>query len=158
MSSEQLHLAECLIARLRERHESLSTAESLTGGGLGSVITAVPGASDVYLGGVITYSVNLKAELLGLSPEQLAAGVVSEVVAEAMATRIRSVTGAVVGLATTGAAGPGSHAGAAPGTVCLAVSRPEVTLAWTLHVTGSRAEVRTAAIREILRVAMEQIA
>ncbi|MFM1917237.1 MAG: hypothetical protein RJB01_752 [Actinomycetota bacterium] len=158
MTSGPLTLAEALISELRARHWTLSTAESLTGGGLGSLITAVPGASDVYLGGLITYSIELKANLLGLSSQELAAGVVSEVVAEAMASRVRTLTGADVGLATTGAAGPEPHGGAAPGTVCLAVSQPDVTLAWTVQLTGGRDQVRAAAISEILRVAAEQIA
>ena len=158
MTAAHHDLADRLITQLRARGQTLATAESLTGGGLGSIITAVPGASDVYLGGVITYSIDLKADLLGLSPAELAAGVVSEVVAEAMAARVRRRTGAQVGLATTGVAGPTAHGGAAPGTVCLAVSQPELTLAWTVNLPGSREQVRAAAITEILRVAVEQTA
>lgn len=158
MTSDQRDLAEQLVIQLRERGHTLATAESLTGGGLGSIVTAVPGASDVYLGGVITYSIDLKSSLLGLSAEELAAGVVSEVVAEAMAARVRTLAGAEVGLATTGVAGPAAHGGAAPGTVCLAVSQPEFTLAWTVHLPGDRDQVRAAAITEILRVAVEQTA
>lgn len=156
MTAAHVDMARQLIAQLRARGQTLATAESLTGGGLGSTITAVAGASDVYVGGVITYSVDLKAELLGLTSQELAAGVVSETVAEAMAVRVRRLTGAVVGLATTGVAGPGPHAGAAPGTVCLAVSQPELTLAWTVNLAGDRDQVRASAIFEILRVAVEQ--
>jgi nicotinamide mononucleotide (NMN) deamidase PncC len=93
---------------LRTAGATLATAESLTGGRLAAVVTAVPGASASYLGGFVTYATALKESLLGV-PESLVEeyGVVSGECARAMAAGCRDATGATYALATTGVAGPG---------------------------------------------------
>jgi nicotinamide-nucleotide amidase len=113
-------------ALLRERGESVASAESCTGGWLGERITAVPGSSDYYPGGVVTYSNPLKERLLGVPAAILAEhGAVSEAVARAMALAVRERLGATYGLAVTGVAGPGGGSDDKPvGTVHLALSGP----------------------------------
>ncbi|MCE5326981.1 MAG: competence/damage-inducible protein A [Planctomycetaceae bacterium] len=92
---------------LNKAGKTLATAESCTGGMIGQMITAVPGSSSYYLGGMITYSNALKMSLLGVSEELLKAhGAVSEPVARAMAQGCRAHTGADYAISVTGVAGP----------------------------------------------------
>ena len=102
-----------VLALMRSRGLTLGLAESVTGGLIAARLTEVPGASDVLRGAVVPYDRALKTGVLG-APDVNA---VSEEMALAMATGACRVLGADVGLATTGAAGPASHEGAAPGTV-----------------------------------------
>jgi len=100
-------LAAEVLARLEERGLTLATAESITGGLIGHVLTETPGSSRVFLGGVITYDNRLK-ERIGVPSQTLAAfGAVSEETAVSMANGIREWAGADVGVAVTGIAGPG---------------------------------------------------
>jgi len=93
---------------LRERGETLATAESCTGGWLGKVLTDRAGSSDYYVGGVVAYSNEIKVRLLGVAEEILAAhGAVSAETAAAMASGARERLGADYALAITGIAGPG---------------------------------------------------
>src|SRR3954470_24622056 len=101
-------LAAVVLENLRSRELSLAVAESCTGGMLGERITAIPGSSDVFLGGVIAYHNDLKRELLGVTAETLEKfGAVSEEVALQMASGIRGRLGAAIGVSITGIAGPG---------------------------------------------------
>ena len=117
-------LAERLGDRLRESGETLATAESCTGGLLASTITDVPGASDYFDRGVVTYAYDAKRELLGVTREALDEhGAVSEPVARQMARRVRDVAGATWGLSVTGIAGPSGGTEEKPvGTVYLGVA------------------------------------
>ena len=100
---------------------SVATAESVTGGQLGSTITAIPGASKIYRGGVIAYASDLKATLLGVSDTLLSeGGAVQAQVALDMATGVAQRLDAEFGLAVTGVAGPDSQDGHLPGTVFVA--------------------------------------
>lgn len=101
-------LAASLGAALRARNWTIATAESCTGGAVGAMITAVPGASDYYCGGVVAYSDQSKIDLLNLAPEDIERyGAVSEEVAIAMAIGIRERLHATLGVSITGVAGPG---------------------------------------------------
>lgn len=92
---------------LQERGETLSVAESCTGGGLGSLLTSVSGSSAYFMGGVISYDNQVKMSLLGVSPEDLAQeGAVSATVAKQMAVGVRSGLSTTWGLSITGIAGP----------------------------------------------------
>jgi len=93
--------------RLREEGSTLATAESATGGLVASRITDVPGASDYFDRGVVTYAYDAKRELLGVTREALDEhGAVSELVARQMARRVRDLSGTTWGLSVTGIAGP----------------------------------------------------
>ncbi|MTB10004.1 MAG: nicotinamide-nucleotide amidohydrolase family protein, partial [Actinobacteria bacterium] len=93
----------------------VATAESVTGGQLGATITAIPGASKIYRGGVISYATDLKASLLGVSTSLLAeGGAVQAQVALEMATGVAEKLNAEFGLAVTGVAGPDSQDGHLP--------------------------------------------
>lgn len=100
---------------------TLATAESITGGQLGSTITSIPGASRIFRGGVIAYATDLKSSLLGVSESVLAdGGAVQAQVALEMAAGVASKLEADFGLAVTGVAGPASQDGHLPGTVFVA--------------------------------------
>jgi len=100
---------------------TLATAESITGGQLGSVITSIPGASQIFRGGVIAYATDLKSSLLGVSDAVLAdGGAVQAQVALEMAAGVAAKLDADFGLAVTGVAGPASQDGHLPGTVFVA--------------------------------------
>ncbi|MFV0408013.1 MAG: CinA family protein [Propioniciclava sp.] len=156
-------LAERVVETLRERGISLATAESLTGGMIGARITQVPGASEVFVGGVIAYATRLKESLLGVPDELIDIHtVVSEAVARAMAVGLSSRTGADWSVAVTGVAGPGEQSGHAPGEVWIAVVGPVIgnlppfELVERYDFEGDRAAVRTqtvdAALAMLLRV------
>ena len=109
---------------LRQRHATLAVAESATGGLLAERITSVPGSSDYFLGGFVTYTKRMKAELLGVSEETLAlCGAVSQETAEAMAQGARRRTGATYAISITGVAGPSAGGESVPvGTVYIGLA------------------------------------
>jgi nicotinamide-nucleotide amidase len=120
-------LASVVLELLRRRGQTLAVAESCTGGGIGAALAAVPGASEVFLGGVIAYANAVKQGLLGVPAELLAAhGAVSDPVARAMAEGARRATGAHWAMAVTGIAGPGGGSADKPvGLVHIAVAGPD---------------------------------
>jgi nicotinamide-nucleotide amidase len=135
--------ADDLLALLRAEGATLATAESLTGGRLASAITAVPGASASYVGGVVAYATRVKQELLGV-PDGVVAehGVVSAECAGAMAAGARDVLGATWALSTTGVAGPDEQEGRPVGTVFVGLAGPDGARAVELSFVGDRAEVQ----------------
>ncbi len=108
---------------LAQHDRTLAVAESCTGGMIAARLTAIPGASSHFVGGVCVYQTQLKTALLGISREDLTRdGVVSEPTARAMAIGVCRVTGASLGLAVTGLAGPGGDGSLTPlGTVWVAL-------------------------------------
>ncbi|MCP9852928.1 competence/damage-inducible protein A [Synechococcus sp. HJ21-Hayes] len=120
-------LASVVLELLRHRGETLAVAESCTGGGIGAALAAVPGASDVFLGGVIAYANAVKQALLGVPAAMLEShGAVSDPVACAMAEGARRATGATWAIAVTGIAGPGGGSAEKPvGLVHLAIAGPD---------------------------------
>jgi nicotinamide-nucleotide amidase len=122
-----------------------------------SGISGGPGPAAAFVdyrhGGVVAYVPEVKTELLGVSPQVLASGIVSEPVALAMARGAAERLGADVGVGTTGAAGPDSHDGAMPGTACIGVWTPNGERTQTVHVSGDRAHVRL----EVTRITLEAI-
>jgi nicotinamide-nucleotide amidase len=131
---------------LAERGETLSTAESLTGGMLASLLTDVPGASRSLRGGVVAYASDLKESVLGVPAAVVAEhGVVSGPCAAAMAEGARRLTGSTYAVATTGVAGPDLQEGKPAGTVFVAVSAPSGTMVRELHLSGDRDAVRRGA-------------
>ena len=128
---------------LQAAGETFATAESLTGGQLAAAITAVPGVSATYLGGVVSYATELKVSLLGV-PESVVSehGVVSAACAEAMATGIRGLTGATWALSTTGVAGPAEQEGKPVGTVYVGLAGPGLAEAVALSLGGDRPTIQ----------------
>ena len=136
----------------RDRGWTLATAESATGGMIGARITSVPGASEVYVGGVVTYATSLKESVLGVDPVVIAErGVVSEEVAIAMAEGAAAALSADVAIAVTGSAGPDDLEQPA-GTMIIAVRTPEGNRAMTRRLPGDRERVRTYATTSALHL------
>lgn len=136
-------------AELVDRGQTLATAESITGGALADLLTAAPGASEVFLGGVVTYATELKVALLGVGEDVVEQhGVVSAPCAAAMAEGVRDRAGSDWGLSTTGVAGPATQEDKPVGLVYVGVAGPEGTTTHELHLDGDRAQIRTAACEE----------
>ena len=143
-----------LLAQAAARGWTIGVAESLTGGLVTAALVAVPGASRVLRGGVVAYATDLKAGLLGVDADLLAErGAVDEAVAAQMAAGIRTVTGADVGLATTGVAGPDPQDGQGPGVVFVAVSTPVASEVQRLDLDGDRSKVIADSVRGVLDLA-----
>jgi nicotinamide-nucleotide amidase len=125
--SDDDSLASVVLEQLRRRGQSLAVAESCTGGGVGAALAAVPGASDVFLGGVIAYANTVKQQLLDVPADDLqTCGAVSDPVAQAMAVGVRRATGADWAIAVTGIAGPGGGSADKPvGLVHIAIAGPD---------------------------------
>lgn len=122
---EDNSLATVVASLLKERGLTLTAAESLTGGLLQAALTDQAGSSAIFPGGFVTYSLEQKAQMLGLDPEALRAhGVVSSWTAEAMAERARQLTGADLAVSLTGVAGPGELEGQGVGTVVIGLASP----------------------------------
>ncbi len=122
-------LAACCHAQLLRRGLTLATAESCTGGLVAEKLTAIPGASAVYRGGVVSYWTGVKANVLRVPADILDAyGPVSEQCARAMAEGVRTITGADLGVSVTGAAGPDPDERGVPvGIVYIGLATPEGT-------------------------------
>ncbi len=140
-----------VVAALRERGLTIATAESLTGGALASAIVDVPGASSVFVGGIVAYATRVKAEALGVDVALLAReGAIHPDVAEQMARGVRERLGADVGVATTGAAGPDPQGGHAPGEVWLGVATASGERSVRLDLGGDRAAIRRETVERAL--------
>lgn len=137
--------------------KTLATAESCTGGGIGAAITAVPGSSEVYKGGIISYTNWVKNRILGVDQTLLDRfGAVSAPVAEAMARGARNVLEADVAVSVTGLAGPGGDEFGNPvGLVFIGYSDKERTLSKEFHFPGSREQVRQSTVTEALKLVLE---
>ena len=129
----------------------MATAESLTGGRLAVALTDTPGASETYLGGVVTYATELKTSVLDVDERIIDEyGVVSAACAKAMASGVRALTGATFGLATTGVAGPTDQEGKPPGTVFVGIAGPGLLEAVALELRGKRAEIQDRTCQEAI--------
>ena len=143
-----------MLKRLGQTGQTLSVAESCTGWGLGAELTAVPGASSVMLGGVISYSNAVKRDLLGVPVQLLEQhGAVSAPVAEAMALGVRRLTGSDWALSITGIAGPDGGTPDKPvGLVFVGVAGPDGCSTEMLRLgdTRGREWIRTVSAGEVL--------
>ena len=128
------------MARLKEKGWTFATAESCTGGQIAARITALPGASAVYRGGVVSYWTSVKADVLGVPQPLLAEdGAVSEACARSMADNARRITGADIGLSVTGVAGPDPDERGNPvGLVYIGLAAPEGTFCRKLELGNRR--------------------
>ena len=130
------------LAMLRSRGLTLGVAESVTGGLVAGRLTAVPGASDVVRGAVVSYASDVKFDLLGVPHGP----VVSEAAAAAMATGVRRVLGADVGLALTGVAGPTEQDGMPAGTLCVGIDDGHTVHTHLFRVPGQREQMRQMSV------------
>ena len=130
-------LDECVLRLLLEKGMTLSAAESCTGGLIANRITDYPGASKVFLGGVVSYTNGVKEKILGVNPGTIETyNVVSEPVAKEMCENVRRLTGSDLAVSVTGLAGPEGDGIHPVGTVCLGLATPEGTITDTLNVPG----------------------
>ena len=137
---------------LTARHQTIATAESCTGGKLASLLSKHPGSSAFYWGSVISYDNSVKEHMLGVPADMIKAhGVVSEEVACAMAESVRKQLNTTYGIATTGIAGPTGGSETKPvGTVWIAWSTPEKTVAECFHLGKLREQVTDRACQKAL--------
>lgn len=161
VSDEELHqLAIELGGKLRARGWMLATAESCTGGWVGQLLTSLPGSSEWFERGFITYANAAKIEMLGVSEEILAAyGAVSEQTAAAMAAGALKHSHAQAALAISGIAGPGGGTPQKPvGLVCYGWALADGTvMSSTCRLDGDREEIRSRAVAAALRGLIELI-
>ena len=142
---------------LQMRGLTMGTAESCTGGNIAHRMTMLPGVSEVFKGGVVSYSNEVKMHLLGVKEHTLSTyGAVSEQTAREMAEGACKALGVDVAVATSGIAGPGGGSPAKPvGTVCMAIAMPGGTYSTTLHLPGDRGRViDRASTTALLRVVL----
>jgi nicotinamide-nucleotide amidase len=144
---------------LRDRRATVSVAESCTGGMLGERLTSVPGSSDYFVGGFITYSNALKVELLGVPAEVLEQhGAVSKLTAEAMATGARRRTASTYALSVTGIAGPDGGSEAKPvGTVYIAIADDAGVYTEHRRFLGDRQRIRVFTVQMALDLLRRRI-
>ena len=148
---QHLDLATTVVKQLIKSGKTVSVAESLTGGGLGAAITEVAGSSEVFLGGITTYSDASKNKLLEVPKRTITKyTAVSEEVAKSMAESVRQLFKSDYAISTTGVAGPGKAYGKSAGTVWLAIASKKECVAIELSISGDRATVRNATIESAL--------
>lgn len=144
-------LSAVLHSRLLDADATVCSAESLTGGGVAALLSDTPGASDTFVGGIVSYATEVKRSLLGVTAEQ----VVSAQCAEQMAIGVRDLLGATWAVSTTGVAGPNEQDGAPVGTVYVGIAGPHGIGSTELSLTGDRMSIReqacNAALEELLR-------
>lgn len=152
-------LAEQLQALAIARGVRVTTAESCTGGGVSAAITAVAGSSGYFEAGYVTYSNAIKQRLLGVSQASLDAfGAVSEAVVREMVQGACRESGAELGVAISGVAGPGGGSDEKPvGTVWLAWGSETHQQTRCCHFSGDRQAVRDAAVSEALQGLIESV-
>ena len=131
-----------VLEMLRERGLTLAVAESVTGGLVAGRLTGIPGASDVFRGGVVSYASEVKFDLLGVTPGP----VVSETAAGEMAVGVRRALGATVGLSLTGVAGPTEQDGMPVGTLCIGVAIGDKVHTRTTRLPGQRDQMRQMSV------------
>lgn len=153
LTPPEVRINRMLTGRGQERlRVTVATAESCTGGNVAARLTALAGASDYVLGGIVSYSNDAKAKLLGVSRDILATrGAVSAECARAMAEGARQAFGAGYGISTTGIAGPGGATARKPvGLVYIALATPHGVQSEQFHFPGDRATVIAAATEAAL--------
>ena len=144
-------LAAKVIDLLRERRQTISCAESITGGALTAALVSVSGASDVLLGSIVAYSKQMKINQLGLSSELIESkGLVSKEVALEMANGARQRLGSSWAISSTGSAGPTALDGSSPGEIWIAILGPDRQESVKFSINGARQEVISGAVESAL--------
>ena len=147
-----------VVDRLVARHETVATAESLTGGLVAATLVEIPGVSAVFRGGLVVYATELKGTLAGVPANLLRErGPVDPDVALALAAGARERCGADWGLATTGVAGPGPQDGKPVGLVYVAVAGPDGASVRELRLEGDRATIRIESVTGVLSLFTQRL-
>lgn len=158
LATEDLTPAQILLRECAARKIMLATAESCTGGNIAHELTLIPGSSEAFAGGVVSYSNEVKRNILGVQEETLeGSGAVSIPVVEEMARGAIRATGAHIAVATSGIAGPGGGSAEKPiGTVCIAAATADGDcVSITAHFPGNRSRVINAATTKALILAIK---
>lgn len=155
----QMTTAEELVKRLSDKKLTCATAESCTGGGVGSAITGVPGSSEVFWGGVISYDNSVKRGVLGVPQDVLETkGAVSAECAEAMAQGVRTLLKTDLAVSITGIAGPGGGSAEKPvGLVWFGLATANGVSTERCVFDGDRAAVRAAAVEHALGLLLQTV-
>lgn len=148
-AGEATNLAAVTVAALAARRLRVTAVESLTAGAFQAALGAIPGVSEWFQGGFVTYSEQTKTDFVGVAPAIIAAsGVVSEETAQAMAQGALARTGADIAISFTGVAGPGEHDGQPAGTVWIGLAQKQgPTIAKRFSLPGARNDVRAKAVQ-----------
>lgn len=150
--ADEESLAEVVVKQLLRSNETLAVAESCTGGIVSNMVTAVPGSSATFLGGIVCYSVTSKQDWLGVPASILRKhGTVSEVTAKYLAERVKEHLASDYGIGVTGVAGPDAIEGKPVGLVYVALARPDQpTIVKQLQLRGLRDTIQTRAAKQAL--------
>lgn len=158
-SESSLKKLKAMIRSLREKKLSVSFAESCTGGRLSAFLTSQPGVSDIFMGSVVSYSNEVKIDLLGVRRDALKnEGAVSEGVARQMAYGVRNQLKSNWSVAITGIAGPSGGTPTKPvGTVCFAVCGPGFEQSWSRLYSGDRSEIQQQSVDTAIELLTEAL-
>jgi nicotinamide-nucleotide amidase len=151
--SDQARTAAGLHRALDGRGETVACAESLTGGELAALLSATPGASSTFVGGVVSYATEVKRTVLGVTAPR----VVSADCAVQMASGVRTLLGTDWALSTTGVAGPDRQEDQAVGTVYVGMAGPRGTRAALFLLDGDRTSIRSAACAAALDLLLTEV-
>lgn len=142
---------------LKQKNFTVATAESCTGGLLASTLTDVDGASAYVKGGIVSYTNEIKISVLHVNAETLKNfGAVSAETAREMATNVREIFSATIGISTTGVAGK-SVEGKPVGTVFVAVDAENFSAVKEFHFNGTRTEIKAQAVDAALKLLAEHL-
>lgn len=144
-----------IVKKLSSVGKTLSTAESCTGGLIASTITDIPGASRIFLGGMVVYATEMKHKLLGISEEIFKYGVISSQMAGAMALKIKNLTGSDYSIATTGNLGPETMEGKPEGLIYIAVGEEQKVHIKELYLKGDRLSNKQNTTLHALKLLLE---
>lgn len=143
-----------VLDQLKAQSLTFATAESITGGMIGSRLTEIPGSSDSYIGSIVAYDADVKRSLLNV-PKDIS--VVSQEAVEAMALGVCAVLGADVSVAVSGAAGPYPHEGQEPGTVWMATSVKGDVESFKVVFPFDRAQIRQFTVITVLNALRKRL-
>lgn len=158
MNADEMEIIREVHELFKEKRLTLSLAESCTGGLISHCLTTLPGASDFFIAGLVTYSAEAKVRILGVSSETISRyGVVSEETAKEMAEKARALLKTDYGLSTTGNLGPDVLEGKERGLVYIAVSKEGKTFSKKLTLKGDREGNKEAASLSALKFLIETL-
>jgi PncC family amidohydrolase len=156
MDRKTLEVIQKVHELFKKKKVTLSVAESCTGGLVSHYITVLPGASNLFEAGVVSYSAEAKKTILGISSETVSRyGVVSDQTAREMAVKVRNLTGTDFSLSTTGNLGPDTLEGKEKGLVYISVNGEDGTFSRELRLKGNRDENKEEASLSALEFLLE---